>query len=111
VAGPVKPLFPAEVDAIDSFLKNGGRALVMLRPPRPDQPNTETSLINMVSQWGLTVGDDVVLDQELHLFSGPTLGLSPLVELYPPHPISAQFNKRTLWPMVRSVEPVKDVKP
>jgi ABC-type uncharacterized transport system involved in gliding motility auxiliary subunit len=110
VAGPVKPLFPAEVDAIDSFLKNGGRALVMLRPQLPDQPNTETSLINMVSQWGLTVGDDVVLDQELHLFSGPTLGLSPIVELYPPHPISAQFNKRTLWPMVRSVEPVKETK-
>ncbi len=110
VAGPVKPLFPAEVAAIDSFLKNGGRALVMLRPPLPDQPNTQTSLINMVSQWGLAVGDDVVLDQELHLFSGPTLGLSPIVELYPPHPISAQFNKRTLWPMVRSVEPVKEVK-
>ncbi len=111
VAGPVKPLFPAEVDAIDSFLKNGGRALVMLRPPLPDQANTETSLINMVSQWGLVVGDDIVLDQELHLFSGPTLGLSPIVELYPPHPISAQFNKRTLWPMVRSVEPAKDTKP
>jgi ABC-type uncharacterized transport system involved in gliding motility auxiliary subunit len=107
VAGPVKPLFPAEIDAIDGFLKNGGRALVMLRPPRPDQPNTQASLINMVSQWGLTVGDDIVLDQELHLFSGPTLGLSPIVELYPPHPISAQFNKRTLWPMVRSVEPVR----
>jgi ABC-type uncharacterized transport system involved in gliding motility auxiliary subunit len=111
VAGPVKPMFPAEVDAIDSYLKNGGRALVMLRPPRPDQPGMQTSLINMVSQWGLTVGDDIVLDQELHLFSGPTLGLSPLVELYPPHPITAGFTKRTLWPMVRSVEPVKDIKP
>ncbi|MGZ6242502.1 MAG: Gldg family protein, partial [Candidatus Binataceae bacterium] len=81
VAGPVKPLFPAEVDAIDSYLKNGGRVLVMLRPPRADQPNQQTSLINMVNQWGLKVGDDIVLDQELHLFSGPTLGLSPLVEL------------------------------
>lgn len=111
VVGPVKPLFPAEVDALDSFLKNGGRVLVMLRPPRADQPNAQTSLINMVSQWGLTVGDDIVLDQELHLFSGPTLGLSPLVELYPPHPITRGFTKRTLWPMVRSVEPVKEIKP
>jgi ABC-type uncharacterized transport system involved in gliding motility auxiliary subunit len=111
VAGPLKPMFPAEVDAIDGYLKNDGRALVMLRPPRPDQPGVQTSLINMVSEWGLTVGDDIVLDQELHLFSGPTLGLSPLVELYPPHPITAGFNKRTLWPMVRSVEPVKDIKP
>lgn len=111
VAGPVKPLFPAEIDAIDSYLKNGGRALVMLRPPRAGQPATQTSLINMISQWGLRIGDDIVLDQELHLFSGPTLGLSPLVELYPPHPITRGFTKRTLWPMVRSVELVKDIKP
>jgi ABC-type uncharacterized transport system involved in gliding motility auxiliary subunit len=83
----------------------------MLRPPRADQPAVQTSLINMISQWGLTVGDDIVLDQELHLFQGPTLGLSPLVELYPPHPITRGFNKRTLWPMVRSVEPIKDTKP
>ena len=75
----------------------------MLRPPRADQPDVQTSLINMISQWGLTVGDDIVLDQELHLFQGPTLGLSPLVELYPPHPITRGFTKRTLWPMVRSV--------
>jgi gliding motility-associatede transport system auxiliary component len=111
IAGPVKPLFPAEVDALDSYLKNGGRALVMLRPQRADQPNAETSLINMVDQWSLTVGDDIVLDQELHLFAGPTLGLSPLVELYPPHPITRGFTKRTLWPMVRSVEPDKAIKP
>lgn len=110
VAGPVKPVFPAEIGAIDSFLKNGGRALVMLRPPLPGQPD-ETSLINMVTQWGLTVGDDIVLDQEIHLFAGPTLGLSPIVELYPPHPITAAFSKRTLWPMVRSVEPDKQITP
>jgi ABC-type uncharacterized transport system involved in gliding motility auxiliary subunit len=115
VAGPTKPLFPAEIDAIDGFLKNGGRVLIMLRPeqavPHGAQPNEQTSLINMIGEWGLTVGDDIVLDQELHLFSGPTLGLSPLVELYPPHPITRGFTKRTLWPMVRSVEPVKDIKP
>jgi ABC-type uncharacterized transport system involved in gliding motility auxiliary subunit len=110
VAGPVKPLFPAEIDALDKFLKQGGRVLVMLRPQRPDQPDVQAGLINMVQQWGVKVGNDVVLDQELHLFAGPTLGLSPIVELYPPHPITAQFNKRTLWPMVRSIDLDKDIK-
>jgi len=110
VVGPEKPLFPAEIEAISGYLKNGGRVLVMLRPPRADLAAAEASLVNMVSQWGLTVGDDIVLDQQLHLFQGPTLGLSPLVELYPPHPITRGFTKDTLWPMVRSVEPVKDIK-
>jgi ABC-type uncharacterized transport system involved in gliding motility auxiliary subunit len=110
VVGPEKPLFPAEIDALSSYLKNGGRALVMLRPPRSDLAAAEASLVTMIGQWGLTVGDDIVLDQQLHLFQGPTLGLSPLVELYPPHPITRGFTKDTLWPMVRSVEPAKDIK-
>jgi ABC-type uncharacterized transport system involved in gliding motility auxiliary subunit len=110
VAGPIRPLFPHEIDAIADYLKKGGRALIMLRPPQPNLPGEETALVNFLGQWGLDVGNDIVLDRELRLFAGPTLGLAPIVELYPPHPITASFNRRTLWPMVRSVEPQKDTK-
>ena len=37
VAGPTRPLVPHVIDAINDYLKGGGRALVMLRPPQPDQ--------------------------------------------------------------------------
>lgn len=111
VAGPIRPLFAHEIDAINGYLKGGGRALIMLRPDRPDQPAEESALIALVGQWGVEAGNDIVLDKELHLFAGPTLGLSPIVELYPPHAITASFQKRTLWPMVRSVEPEKGLKP
>jgi ABC-type uncharacterized transport system involved in gliding motility auxiliary subunit len=111
VAGPTHPLFPHEIDALNDYLKKGGRVLIMLRPPQPDQPELEAGLIGLVGQWGITVGDNVVLDKQLRLFAGPTMGLAPLVELYPPHPITASFNKRTLWPMVRSVAPAKQSKP
>ncbi len=110
VAGPIRPLFPHELDAINDYLKKSGRVLIMLRPPQPNRPGEETALVNFLGQWGLEVGDDIVLDRELHLFSGPTLGLAPIVELYPPHPITASFNRRTLWPMVRSIEPQKETK-
>lgn len=111
VAGPTHPVFPHELEEIDDYLKKGGRALVMLRPPQPEDPGINTGLINMVSQWGLKVGDNIVLDKQLHLFAGPTLGLAPLVDLYPPHPITASFHERTLWPMVRSVAPADKTKP
>lgn len=112
VAGPTHPVFPHEVDAINDYLKKGGRVLLMLTPPQPGEPDIDANLISMVGQWGITVGDNIVLDKQLRLFAGPTLGLAPLVDLYPPpHPITAGFHKRTLWPMVRSVQPVKDTRP
>jgi gliding motility-associatede transport system auxiliary component len=111
VAGPTHPVFPHEIEEIDDYLKNGGRVLIMLRPPQPDDSGVEAGLIDLLGRWGVKVGDNIVLDKQLHLFAGPTLGLAPLVELYPRHPITASFNKRTLWPMVRSVEPAKKAKP
>lgn len=111
VAGPTHPVFPHELEEIEDYLKKGGSVLVMLRPPQIDDSGVESGLIGLVKQWGVTVGDNIVLDRQLHLFAGPTLGLAPLVELYPPHPITANFHKRTLWPMVRSVEPAKHSKP
>lgn len=110
VAGPTHPVFPHEIDEINDYLKKGGRVLIMLRPPLPNESGIGKDLIDLVSQWGVNVGDNIVLDKQLRLFAGPTLGLAPLVELYPPHPITASFHKRTLWPMVRSVSPADTTK-
>lgn len=105
VAGPTKPLSPHEIDAISAYLKNGGRALVMFRPPRPDNELDESQLAALVQQWGVDPGKDVIVDQVLRLFAGPALGLNPLVSDYGAHPITASFKQRTIFPMARSVEP------
>jgi ABC-type uncharacterized transport system involved in gliding motility auxiliary subunit len=105
VAGPTRPLVPHAIDAVNQYLKDGGRALVMLRPIRPDQSIDETALVDMLKQWGVTVGDNVVVDQVVRLFAGPALGLDPLVKTYNPHPITAGFDKQTVFPMVRTVDP------
>lgn len=111
VAGPMRPLLPHEIDAINDYLKHGGRALVMLRPPRPDEPNDEASLVKLVADWGVEAGNNVVVDQVVRLFAGPALGLNPLVNTYGPHPITASFTKQTVFPMVRSVTPIEPPKP
>jgi len=51
------------------------------------------------------------VDQVVRLFAGPALGLSPLVNAYQPHPITVSFNKQTVFPMVRSVDPIDPPKP
>jgi ABC-type uncharacterized transport system involved in gliding motility auxiliary subunit len=97
VAGPQKPFLPTELTALDTYLHGGGRALFML-PPRSGgefQP--------LLENWGVKLGNDVVVDQVLRLFQGPALGLAPLVNTYAVNDITRDFKQRTVFPMTRSV--------
>src|SRR5579863_3735659 len=105
VAGPTRPLLPHELDIISGYLDDGGRALVMLRPIRPDHSVDETALVKLLADWGVTVGNNVVVDQVVRLFAGPALGISPTVNTYGPHEITTGFDKQTVFPMVRTVDP------
>jgi ABC-type uncharacterized transport system involved in gliding motility auxiliary subunit len=111
VAGPTRPLVPHVVDSINHYLDHGGRALVMFQPPRPDGSIDETALQNLMTDWGVTAGNDVVVDQVVRLFAGPALGLNPMVTTYMPHPITASFDKQTVFPMTRSLDPAASLKP
>ena len=103
IAAPEKPLDQHENEAIDAYLKNGGRILVMM----PTAPN-DGGLKALLKNWGVEVGDDIVVDQQIRLFQGPTLGVEPIADTYNgTHPITRDFKERTIFPLVRSVEPVK----
>jgi ABC-type uncharacterized transport system involved in gliding motility auxiliary subunit len=105
VAAPEKPLLEQETAAIDDYLKNGGRLLALLPSPGGD------SLKGLLKGWGVDVGDDIVVDQVVRLFAGPTLGVEPIAQSYNnAHPITREFNERTLFPLVRSVEPASESK-
>ncbi|HWP59234.1 MAG TPA: GldG family protein [Candidatus Acidoferrales bacterium] len=105
VAAPEKPLTGHELSAIDAYMKNGGRLLLM--PPPTDNP----SLRELVKDWGVRIGDDIVVDQVIRLFAGPSLGIEPIADTYSAeHPITRDFRERTIFPTVRSVEPTKSPK-
>src|SRR5271154_2573399 len=88
VAGPTRPLVPQVIDALNNYLKGGGRALVMLKP-QPDQTVDESALVKFAQDWGVKAGNNVVVDQVERLEAGPALGLNPVVNTYNPHPITA----------------------
>ena len=99
IANPQKPLLDHEVQAIENYAKGGGRLLVLL-----PSPGGET-LKNFLKGWGVEVGDDIVVDQVIRLFAGPSLGVEPIANTYSPtHPITREFKERTIFPMVRSVD-------
>ena len=98
VAGPVKPYTDHEMQALDAYLKKGGRAVFMI-PPRSGE-----QFVPVLAQWGVKLGNDVVVDQVVRLFQGPALGLAPLANTYGAHDITKDFKQRTIFPMTRSVQ-------
>jgi len=103
IAGPEKPLLAHEIEQLQAYLKRGGRVISMFQPQRPDQSIDENALADLVAQWGVKIGNDIVVDQVVRLFAGPALGLNPIVQDYGDHPITRNFKQRTVFPMTRSL--------
>ncbi len=106
VAGPAKPLVESEIKAVDSYLDNGGHALMLLGPRE-----ATAELQPVLEKWGIKLGSDIVVDQMVRLFQGPALGLAPLVNTYGAHEITKDFRQRTIFPMSRSLKAEVGPKP
>jgi len=111
VAGPIKPIGTHEIDALQDYLKRGGRVIAMYRPQRPDNPIDEDAMVKLAGEWGVKVGNDIVVDQVVRLFEGPALGLNPIVQNYGDSPITKDFKQRTVFPMTRSLNAEPNLKP
>jgi ABC-type uncharacterized transport system involved in gliding motility auxiliary subunit len=83
VAGPQKPLLPAEVTALKTYLNQGGNVLLLIDPTNPD-PKLEP----LLNQWGLSLDRRVAIDAS---GSGKLINLGPadaLVSQFSDHPIT-----------------------
>jgi ABC-type uncharacterized transport system involved in gliding motility auxiliary subunit len=108
VAGPKTDFFPQEIDALKKYLDKAGKLLLMLDPPdKPDSPPL-TNLIALAHDWGVDVGNNIVVDAS---GMGRLIGTDasvPVSASYPPHPITqqTQFRLLTAFPLARSATPV-----
>ncbi len=106
VAGPRTDFFPAEIEALKKYLAKAGKLLLELDPPdKPDSPPL-ANLIALAHDWGMTVGNDVVVDVS---GMGRLIGTDasvPVAATYPQHPITQGFSFITAYPMARSIVPV-----
>jgi ABC-type uncharacterized transport system involved in gliding motility auxiliary subunit len=97
LAGPVKALLPHEVDALRAYLASGGRLLVLLNP------GVDAGLAPLLADYRLSLDDDMIVDKEEVAFLGARLGVDPLVEDFPPHPITNGFRQRIILAQARSM--------
>ena len=102
VAGPKTELLEKEVQFINDFMNAGGSVLAMV-DPAPD-----ASLSPLLKSWGVTAGNDIVLDVSgagRLMGAGPSI---PLVMQYESHKITDRFRQMTYFPYARSIEPAKE---
>ncbi|WP_413164126.1 GldG family protein [Capilliphycus salinus ALCB114379] len=99
VAGPQRPLFEGEVEALDAYLEEGGSLLLMI------DPKTDPGLNELLEKWGIKIDDRLAIDAT---GSGRLVGLGPTVPIvreYGEHPITEQFNNGiSFYPLARPVE-------
>jgi ABC-type uncharacterized transport system involved in gliding motility auxiliary subunit len=106
VAGPKVDFLSGEIDALKKYLDKAGKLLLLLDPPeKPDSPPL-TDLIALAHDWGIDVGNDIVVDAS---GMGQLIGTDasvPLAASYPSHPINQRLKLITGYPLARSVTPV-----
>ena len=99
VAGPTRPLLDGELAALRRYVEGGGGLFVAL------DPRAQTNLYALLEEWGVLMGDDVVVDRALAVFGQAT---TPIAQEYDgSHPITAPLREPALFPMVRSIELVE----
>jgi len=96
IPGPQKDLFPDELETIRNFLRNGGRVFFMI------DPQTAPGLSPFLAEFGVKLGDDVIVDTVSRLMGGDYF--MPVVSEYETHEITSKFRYATFFPFTRSVD-------
>ena len=95
-AGPQSDLLPTELQAIDAYVRRGGKLLVLLDPFRAP------ALADLLKKFGILAGNDVIVDRYSRVIGGDYL--LPVVTRYEPHPITKDFTLASVLPYARSVD-------
>jgi ABC-type uncharacterized transport system involved in gliding motility auxiliary subunit len=106
VAGPRTDYFPAEIDALKKYLDKSGKLLLALDPPDKADSPPLTNLIALAHDWGVQVGNNVVVDVS---GMGRLIGTDasvPVAANYLSYPIAARFTFITAYPLAREASPV-----
>ena len=107
IAGPTTDFFPPEIELLKAYVAKGGKVMVLLDPPA--KPGAAQPLLTQfLIDWGITAGNDVVLDASgMGKFLGTDASV-PVVAQYPNHPITESLTGAlSAYPLARSMTPVE----
>ncbi len=99
VPGPVKDLGANELETIEGYLRGGGRVFFLV------DPQTAPGLTPFLAKFGFKLDNDIIVDSISRLMGGDYF--MPIVGDYESHEITKNFRYASLFPLVRSVEPIE----
>lgn len=91
IAGPKEDYTANEVDALKNYVANGGNILFAIDPPLDLQKEhiaDNKPLTTLLASWGVTLGNDIVLEQNPDALTADLGPVFPLVINYESHPIT-----------------------
>ena len=97
IIGPAKHFSSQEIAIIREYLASGGKCLIMI------DPLVDCGLDGLLGEWGIEIGEDIVLDPVRRLFfAGPT---TIFTDDYGYHEITKKMKGvASIFPLARSVE-------
>jgi ABC-type uncharacterized transport system involved in gliding motility auxiliary subunit len=102
IAGPTADLLEEEVEQLKRYLDKGGKLMVLLEPVFGERAQPLTRLTGLLSEWGVEMGNDIVIDVSGRSNNPAFVVASPP---YPSHSITERFGVSTIFPTARSVSP------
>ncbi|MCC6932527.1 MAG: GldG family protein [Deltaproteobacteria bacterium] len=87
LASPQKELLPTEFQAIESYLAAGGRMVFL------HQPKSSDDIVRLVKPLGIEIGKDIIVEPIVQIFSGASLGVSPMITAFAAHDITKERPK------------------
>ena len=106
IAGPTHGLLPARDRGAQRLCREGRQGDGDARSAAEGAARSRCST-QFLADWGISAGNDVVLDAS---GMGQMLGTDasvPVAAQYPPHPITEGFRVMTAYPMARSMTPIE----
>ena len=98
IAGPRQPFTEAELSALEQYLKNQGRLLILL------DPRTQTGIETLLKRWDVQVDNDLAMARGGVLLGTELIVVDALGTEYAPHPITSKLEGvNTSFPYARSV--------
>ena len=107
IPGPKAPLMTHEVNAISKYLDKNGKLFLMLDSSVNSTKDPNQGLVELMDSWGVTIGNDLVLDRIRPAFFlvGGSQPEAPTLSDFEFHQITQEVYRPVTFQLARSVTP------
>lgn len=89
IAAPSRDFLKEDMILLESYMEQGGNALIFMEPSSVSFPNLE----GFLEEWGIIAGDELVFEEQAYTAGNPV----NIVPMYAPHEINRYFMETRIF--------------